>query len=72
MRYLILVAAALIGLMVAHKAFGADGLPPTLKSEQPGKVCVAIFDKFNELVGIDCNVPKVEESGKKDSIRKGE
>jgi len=71
MKYLLFVFWLLIMLLIAHKARAEDGLPPYLKSEQPGKICVAIFDKTNELVGIDCNVPQVEENGKKEPIKKG-
>jgi hypothetical protein len=73
MRWLIGVAIVLAILLIAHKA-RADGrphTPPTLKSEIPGKVCVAIFDKTNDLVGIDCNIPKVKDNGKGVSIKKG-
>jgi len=61
-------------IMLTNIMFGHDGgnLPPYLKSETPGKVCVAIFDKSNELVGIDCDVPVPKDNGKKEPIRKGE
>jgi hypothetical protein len=72
MKWLIGIAIVLWGLIMWQRAHAADGLPPYLKSETPGKVCVAIFDKFNELVGIDCSVPITEDNGKKEPIKKGE
>jgi hypothetical protein len=59
-------------LLIIHKANAAEGLPPYLKSDTPGKMCVAIFDKFNELVAIDCDVPAPVDTEKKEPIRKGE
>lgn len=59
------VGFILFALLVVHKAWAAQPhLPPSLKSEIPGKVCMAIFDKHNDLVGIDCNLPKVKDNGK--------
>lgn len=71
MKWYIGAFLILWALLIAHKAMAEEGTPPTLKSEIPGKMCVAIFDKFNELVGIDCNVPLPQDSGKKELIKKG-
>jgi hypothetical protein len=72
MKWLIGIAIVLWALLIVHKARADEGTPPYLKSETPGKMCVAIFDKFNELVGIDCSVPIPEDNGKKEPIKKGE
>ena len=72
MRWLVGIFTVLIALMVLNRALAADGLPPALETEQPKQVCVAIFDKFSELIDIECGVTVPETNGKKEPIRKGE
>jgi hypothetical protein len=68
---LVLIAVLLAGLLVAHKALGADVLLMEKNPPAPKVVCVGYYDKDGELVMQVCPAPSglESESGR---ILKGE
>lgn len=47
---LALIAVLLIGLLIAHKAFGKDGLQIEKNLPAPKVVCVGFYDKAGEMI----------------------
>lgn len=68
---LVLIAALLVGLLVAHKAFGAEGLQIEKNPPAPKVVCVGYYDKQGEMIMQVCPAADGLES-EPERIMKGE